>query len=136
VEVSCDPASPACAENGKATSIGLATPDGPGRDVACVVENPSAIQSMGDSPCIYSGMGPRFVIYRGQAPSARDMQFGWEVRGGFVHLAVALATRNDPNALPQSMVFSKELGQLVIADGESKGLVVFDLSTFGLNQYY
>ncbi len=28
------------------------------------------------------------------------------------------------------------LGQLIIADGESKGLVVFDLSTFGLNQYY
>jgi hypothetical protein len=108
-------------------NIGLAEP---ATDVACVVQNPTAIQTLGDSPCIFQGLVSRFVIYRGQTPSVRDWTFSWGVSGGFVPLAIPLATSSDPNSNPQTIVYSRPLGGLVIADGASKGLITVDLGTF------
>lgn len=107
-------------------SIGLAGPD----DVACVVRSPNEIKKIGDSPCVFRGPTSIFVVYRGQNPSERDWNFGWELNSGFSPLFVNLAAANDPNTNPQSMVFSKQLGDLVVADGASRGIVLIDLSTF------
>jgi hypothetical protein len=137
VEVSCDPTSPACASGGKAKSIGLANadPSSPSVDVACVVPELSEdTRTLGKAPCIYQGLSASFVIYRGQLPSERDMEFDWEVRGGFTPLTVSLAS-TDTNSTPENMVFSPQLGHLVL-DGAAKGLVTIDLGTFGITQYY
>lgn len=136
IEVSCDSSSADCVDGKNPKSIGLANPE----DVACVVQNPStATQTIDDSPyrkCIYTGLSANFVIYRGQAPSERDMEFDWQVRGGFVAMSMSLGGGSDPNTTPESMVFSPELGDLVIADGASRGLVRVNLTTFGMTQYY
>jgi hypothetical protein len=138
-ELSCDPTSPNCATDGTATSIGLARTgaDETERDVACIVQNPATdAQTAGESPCIYSGLSSTFAIYRGQSPSVRDWQFSWDVIGGFSPLLVNLAVASDPNSNPQSMKYSPELGELVIADGASKGLVVISLATFASQYFY
>jgi hypothetical protein len=142
--VSCSPDSTECATQGvdadgkptatPTTNVGLAVPDdGIPRDeppdVACIVQDPTEIKNVADSPCVFVGLSARFVIYRGQRPSLRDWSFSWEVNSGFGPLFVNLAG-SDANSNPQSMVFSKQLGDLVIADGASKGLVTVDLSTF------
>jgi len=133
-EVSCARDSLDCAEpptgpdaDFTPKSIGLADP---ATDVACVVRNPAAIKTLGDSPCIFKGLVSRFVIYRGQTESVRNWTFSWGVNGGFLPLSIPLATQSDPNSNPQTIVFSRPLGQLVIADGASKGLITVDLGTF------
>jgi hypothetical protein len=135
-EVSCDPESTDCvnrAEDGTVTpkSIGLGE-----KGEACVVQSPTEITKVDDSPCVYRGLTSRFVVYRGQRESFRDWKFTWEVGGGFTPMAFNLAVSSDPFSIPQTMVFSKQLGDLVIADGASKGLVTIDLGTFQTHFFF
>ncbi|HVU01798.1 MAG TPA: hypothetical protein VHE30_08600 [Polyangiaceae bacterium] len=146
VEVSCDPASPRCKKNGDPI-IGFARVGDPqkpatmaSRDVACVVEDPSSdTQTIGTSPftqCIHQGLTTRFVIYRGQQASERDMQFLWQVVGSFSPFTFPLATGSDPNSVPRRILYSNELGQVVVADGSTKGLVLVDPGSFATVQFY
>ena len=121
----------------------------PKSEVACVFDTqhppPKTIGDPG-SGCLFQGLTTDFAIYGGQHPivsgtpdqpaSQVDMAFSWEVIGGFSPLTINLSALGDASTLPQSMVFSPQLKDLVIADGASKGLVLVDLSTFGLSQYY
>jgi hypothetical protein len=134
LEISCSSGDCAVGADGK-TAIGAPDPD----EVACVFDGKAALPGVIGGPgdaCIYKGLTARFVIYRGLAPSQRDWAFQWTEIGGFSPLLVDLAAGSDSNTSPSSMVFSPQQGGLVIADGSSKGLVVLDLSTFGIQQYY
>jgi hypothetical protein len=113
-----------------------------GEDIGCIVNDavPSgltskSVQTLGGSGCIYRGLTARFVMYRGLAPSRRDMQWSWDVQGGFSRLSLSTAS-GDPNAVPESMWYSPELDRLVVTDGATKGLFLMSLSPFGSTRQY
>ncbi len=148
IEVSCDPNSPACSPGGVPV-IGLATPDEVAGG-ACVIENPATDLKQAGVPgseCIFQNTTTSFVIYRGVrqttagatvpgTSSTRDMTFSWQVTGGFSPSIINLATAGDPNTLPQSLVFQRQLGALVATDGSTKGLIVLDLGTLAPISYF
>jgi hypothetical protein len=83
------------------------------------------------SQCIFENLTSRFVVYRGDQPSIRDMSFTWSTTGGFSPLAMSLATQSS-SVNPQSMVYIPELGFLAVVDGSTLGLSLFDLNSLGV----
>jgi hypothetical protein len=143
-EVSCKFDSPDClAEKGdKVLAIGpdLALPPPPSMDQtlsprtrACVVTDPAEVSTIGAGThpgCIFTSLTASFVIYAGANASETDMQFQWEVGGGFSPLLVNLSAPNDPITVPQALLPSPFPGTVIVADGGDKGLVIVDLTTF------
>jgi hypothetical protein len=135
IEVSCrttgDESDCAKDSNGNAT-IGIAADD----DVACVkTASDPFIPQLGNpeaSGCIFNGLSATFVIYRGARPTARNYTFSWSVIGGFSPQMLDLSSSSDGNTAPITMAFSPGIDGLVLADGSSKGLVLVNLSTFGV----
>src|SRR5262249_25098389 len=105
-------------------------------DVACVqtAAKPFVprIEDADRSDCVYNGLSASFVIYRGQSPTVRDYEFDWTVLGGFTPELLNISATTDANTSPTSLAFSPGIDGLVIADGSSKGLVLVNLSTFGI----
>jgi hypothetical protein len=118
-----------CAATDSACGIGLADPD---EDFACVVKKTSgAVDPVADhvaEACVFENLNARFAVYRGQAQSKRDMQFNWDVSGGFVPLSMNVATASTgPVVLPQSIKYLSRSDRLVVVDGMSAGVTLFDL---------
>ena len=82
------------------------------------------------SQCIFENLTARFAVYRGTAPSTRDMQFSWGTTGGFTPLAMALTTQST-SVLPQSMAYLPEIGYMTVIDS-TLGLTLFDLNSLGV----
>lgn len=137
-EIACDGAG--CADNATGERVigpsnffadddeaALEPSDELSRALACVIgQHPGGgVQPTGPgSECIYDSLTARFVIYRGLAPSQRDMQFSWTTSGGFTPLAVDLfgTARFLTTTMPQAVEYVPEMNRLVIADGGSTGL--------------
>jgi len=81
------------------------------------------------SNCIYDSLTSRFAIYRGLAPSERDMQFGWTTGGGFSPLSVDLFRQADFNTttMPEKLIYVPEINRLLIADGGTSGMFFMGL---------
>ena len=69
---------------------------------------------------MFQGRPSRFAVYRGLQPSVRDMQFTWQLRGGFVPLAVTISRAN--NSLPEKLQFIPGLQTVAVVDGGTAGL--------------
>src|SRR5262249_36335094 len=99
---------------------------------ACVIADPSKdMQTIGAATypgCMFTTNQSNFVIYRGTEPSEQDMQFQWQVVGGFTAQVINLSVVNDPNTSPQSLLQSPFDGTVMVTDGGDKGLVVVDLT--------
>jgi hypothetical protein len=120
----------------RAQRVGCAADD----EVACTYSQPldNAMQPIGlvqpggeASECIFNSLNERFVIYRGSAPSVRDMVFNWRVTGGFSSLVMSLAGLSS-TVSPQSIQFLPQPEQLAVVDGASQGLSLWSLDTFGV----
>lgn len=76
------------------------------------------------SQCFHTSNTARFAIYRGLAPSERDMQFSWRVLGGFAPLSVDLLGINNgrTSTSPERLRYVPAVNRLFIADGGSSGL--------------
>jgi hypothetical protein len=101
-------------------------------DFACIVDKTrGAVDPASDGiadVCIFENLNARFAIYRGQRSSTRDMQFNWDVSGGFVPLSMNVATTSTGSSvLPQSIRYLSSSDRLVIVDGVSAGVTLFDL---------
>lgn len=119
-------------------SSGARTAEGPA--LACVVDDPSVVSSLEDAEppgCVFQNLTTAFVIYRGLDPTDRDMQFSWDVIGGFSPLVVDLASvDNNASTLPQSLVFSPQADAVAVTDGETKGLTLINLGTFNVSPFF
>ncbi|MBN1610972.1 MAG: hypothetical protein JW940_30355 [Polyangiaceae bacterium] len=101
-------------------------------DFACIVDkNEGAVNPASDhvaDACVFENLNARFAIYRGQQPSRRDMQFNWDVSGGFVPLSMSVATASTGSSvLPQSIRYLSRSDRLVVVDGISAGVTLFDM---------
>jgi len=117
--------------------IGLATSNREfGPEQACVVDNPRGGVTPGQpgSECIYEQGGMRFAIYRGRTPSVRDMQFTWQLRGGFIPLSISVSTGS--NSLPEQLRFIPGLHTVMVVDGGTAGLGLINLSSLGNRPIY
>jgi hypothetical protein len=108
-------------------------PDGaPSR--VCIIRDPTSdLQTIGAATlpgCVFATNQSNFVIYRGTAPSVQDMQFQWQIVGGFSPLLINLSVINDANTSPQSLLPSPFDGTIMLTDGGDKGLVIVDLTSF------
>ncbi len=97
------------------------------RALTCVIDaHPGGgIQPGGPgSECIYDSLTARFVIYRGLAPSQRDMQFAWNTFGGFLPLSVDLfdAVRYRTTTMPERLHYIPSVNWLAVADGGTTGV--------------
>ncbi|HEX3772801.1 MAG TPA: hypothetical protein VHV30_18105, partial [Polyangiaceae bacterium] len=78
-----------------------------------------------------------YVMWSGCAPltggahtsAARDLTWSFTTSGGFTPLTMPLSGTNGAQVSPQSMLFVGPFGQLAVVDGESQGLVLFDLNS-------
>lgn len=112
--------------------IGLARTAGDlGRDLACVVDDPRGGVGPGDpgAECLFREGPSRFAVYRGQEPSVRDMQFSWQLRGGFVPLTITVSRAN--NSVPEKLQFIPGIQSVLVADGGTAGLGVVRLDSLG-----
>lgn len=134
-EVSCGPNSAACLSADGKPWVGpdpANPPASPPR--ACIIQNPKTdVQTIGAGPvpgCIFTSLTSNFVIYAGLSPSQRDMQFTWEVGGGFTPLLINVSVPSDPTTALRSLLPSPFPGTVIATDGGDKGLVIVDLTTF------
>jgi hypothetical protein len=105
-------------------------------DVACVVSGEKALAPGGaGAECIFENLLYRFAIYRGTAPTERDMAFSFQLIGGFTPLVANLAAQTAAVS-PQSMTFVPQLGQLAVVDGAAEGLVLVSLDTVGISRLF
>ncbi|HEV8246267.1 MAG TPA: hypothetical protein VGP93_10890, partial [Polyangiaceae bacterium] len=106
--------------------IGAATAD----DLVCVYDATTGPVVPGGpgSECILSSLTSRFVVYRGQTPSARGMTFNWQTAGGFFPLVLSL-TSQAQSVLPQSMLYLPELQDLAVVDASTLGLTIISLDS-------
>lgn len=81
------------------------------------------------SECIYSAQTGRFAIYRGLAPSERDMQFSWRIIGGFAPLSIDLlgVNRGATSTSPEKLKYVPGINRMLIADGGSTGFMFVGL---------
>jgi hypothetical protein len=105
---------------------------GPRRDsdVVCAYDPETGPVTPGGaaSECIFDAPNRRFVIYRGLAPSEREMTFGFEVNGGFAPKGLSLTTVTGTNVLlPVSMTVADEATVLGVVDSQDRGLIMVDL---------
>lgn len=94
--------------------------------MACVVDDPRGGVGA-DQECVLARGATRFAIYRGREPSTRDMQFNWQLRGGFAPLTIVLSRAN--NSLPERLRFIPSLETLMVVDGGTAGLGFVSLAT-------
>jgi hypothetical protein len=109
--------------------IGPATAD----DVACVLDKTGPAAP--DNACVFQSLTHRFAIYRGNEPTERDTAFLWSVSGGFVPLVANMAAQSN-SVSPQSISFVPQIGQLVVADGASEGLVLISLDSVSVSRLF
>lgn len=76
--------------------------------------------------CIHDTPTARFAVYRGLAPSQRDMRFTWETLGGFTPMAFNLRGLSS-FVSPQVLVPLPETDRLSVVDAASLGLVLLSL---------
>jgi hypothetical protein len=88
--------------------------------------SPLAVRNPMFSFVLWSGCTP--LVGNDHTETARDMQWRFSLRGGFVPLTLTIAQGTNAVA-PQSMRFIDSLGQLAIVDGSLQGLVLFDLNS-------
>jgi hypothetical protein len=105
-------------------AVGVADPE---QDFACVIDEASAFQEGIDpgepgSECVFQNLTTRFAIYRGQTASTRDMRFRWQFSDGFAPLSIPLTSADRPLSVPRSLVLVPETNQLVVSDGNARGL--------------
>ena len=129
-----DPSKCTCKLKDQDCSIGPAMP----RDIACVVssDDPSSFYSGASAlgqGCVLDSIRGRFALYRGINPSVRDMEFRWQVVGGFVPYELNLANRLTGSAImPQSLIPAPNLNALFVVDGVSGGVFEISLTPFGV----
>jgi len=118
-----------CAD-GQTCRIGAAGPT----DYACVTTkaagalDPSATDLA--PGCIFDGATARFVVYRGMSPSYRDMQFQWEIIGGFQPLRLSTQSSNSGSSvLPSQVAYLPSNDRLVVVDSALGGVGLFSLVT-------
>jgi len=119
-------AAESCSEQGPRAAelcpVGLATPN----DVCVLPEQgPVALDGPG-AACIHATPTARFAVYRGAQPSRRDMQFIWQVAGGFLPLTLDLGVVSSA-ILPERIVSLPQLDRLGVVDAASLGLAFFRL---------
>lgn len=82
----------------------------------------------GAGACIYPGLTARFALYRGLAPSERDMQFSWSTVGGFSPFSVDLyQASNRRVSMPEKVIFVPAINRLIVAEGGASGLFFLGL---------
>lgn len=112
--------------------IGLARTSGDlGRDLACVIQDPRGGVGPAEpgAECLFHSGPSRFAVYRGLEPSVRDMQFTWQLRGGFVPLTITVSRSN--NSVPEKLQFVPGLQSVLVVDGGTAGLGVVRLDSLG-----
>ena len=82
----------------------------------------------GAANCIFENLTSRFVVYRGKAPSLRDMTFSWDQTGGFYPLFGSLAVQSSV-VLPQSVAYVSEFEAIAVVDAASLGLSLMTLDS-------
>jgi hypothetical protein len=70
-------------------------------------------------------------MYRGLAPTQRDMRYAFEVVGGFAPLAVSLTGATNV-ILPVAMTTIPGYDQLAVVDSQDRGLMLISLRTVGV----
>ncbi len=88
-----------------------------------------------DDPKVFRNPLLQFVVWKGGAPSERDMTFSFSTLNGFVPLMISLAS-STAYVQPQSMQLVPQTGQLAVADGATQGLLLVDLSTLAVVATY
>lgn len=126
----CKPTDATCA-------IGLANRGDEKTDFACVVAKTSgAVAPDTDrvaEACVFENLNARFAIYRGMNETRRDMQYNWEVLGGFAPLSMSVATTSTGSSvLPQSIEYLSRSDRLVVVDGQSAGVTLFDMDNLAI----
>jgi len=115
-----DPLDPA------ACRVGPRTDD----DVVCAYDPASGPLTPGGaaSECIFDAPNRRFAVYRGLAPSERDMTFGFEVNGGYAPKGISLTNVTGTSVLlPVTMTTAEEATLLGVVDSQDRGLIMVDL---------
>jgi hypothetical protein len=127
-EISC---TDNCSAAGQPPPVGLADPT---QDFACVVDDTSGGIDPGEpgSECVFQSLTSRLAIYRGQAPSRRDMRFRWQLSDGFSPFTFSLTSTERQRSSPRSLSLVPELGQLVVTDGSAPGLSFVAISSSNL----
>jgi hypothetical protein len=82
--------------------------------------------------CIVENLTARFAVYRGLAPSQRDMRFRWETTGSFLPLMMSLRARS-ASVLPQRVQYLPELQSLFVTDAAALGLSLAPLDTLRID---
>ena len=82
----------------------------------------------GASRCVHRTPTERFAVYRGAAPSVRDMTFSWQTIGGFFPLRMDLGAVSAA-VLPQNLVAVPAFDWLSVVDASSLGLALLSLDT-------
>lgn len=121
--LSCDEPNPLEPD---ACRVGPRTED----DVVCSYDAESGPVTPGGvaSECIFDAPNRRFVVYRGLAPSEREMTFGFEVEGGYRAKGISLTSVTSTNVLlPVSMTTADEATLLGVVDSQDRGLIMVDL---------
>ena len=93
------------------------------RNSAAAMRNPMFSFTMA-APCAAPAPGSHTV-------STRDMQWQFQMRGGFTPISISLTGGTTAAVSPQSMRFVEPFGQLAVVDGAQQGLVLIDLNTLG-----
>lgn len=141
-EVSCRGADDCPKDEAGVPVVGAAAPG----EVGCVLSGAAgapliaSLPTSGTTPtvlqrCIFQNLTSRFVVYRGQQPSQRDMEFAWQVRGGFAPWLPTLAV-TDTNAVPEAMLYVPAMDSLVVTDGSAQGLLVLPMTSLSPRAYY
>lgn len=132
-EISC---SSGCADAPGDTlpAVGLARA---GEDLACVVDDVSGGIDPGEpgAQCVFQSLTSRFAIYRGRAPSTRNMRFRWQVVGGFDPFLLNLSTL-DRISSPRSLSFVRGIDRVFLSDGTARGLSFVSLRNFQLQTIF
>jgi len=121
--VACDETNPL--EEG-ACGVGPRTDD----DVVCAYDPDTGPITPGGmaSECIFDAPNRRFVVYRGLAPSEREMTFGFEVTGGFLAKGISLTNVTGTSVLlPVTMTAASESGVIGVVDSQDRGLIMVDV---------
>lgn len=98
-----------------------AAADAAGSPLAVSLDEPAA-------KCIHSTPTERFAVYRGDAPSFRDMSFSWQTIGGFSTARIDLGVVSSLVS-PQAMVGLPEFNWLTVVDASSLGLALLSLDS-------
>ncbi len=78
--------------------------------------------------CVFAGLQSRFAVYRGLAPSHRDMAFSWSIAGGWSPLSTSLVNASvGMTVLPEFMLHSPQLNAIVVVDSASGGVSLLSL---------